>query len=158
MILSDKRVIEPASIPKTNKKGYDCKQDGKSKCQIVIAFKGLGRVPGPFLMLAESAQLHGIADHINPLHTGEDKRENDCRYAFDSIGQRCLSGHLNSPGLLRMLNLSKIILYIGYIAKRDGNSIADIIMDSDFIHGSGKLTWICCYDKHKDRRNNSQIF
>ena len=61
-------------------------QDQKTnndKGQVVVAFETLGHVPGALLALAEAAQLHGLANDLDAVETGENQRQENLHAALD---------------------------------------------------------------------------
>ena len=95
--------------------------------QIVISYQLLSHIPGTFFIFTEAPQLHGIADHIDTIHAGEQQRENNRAHPLDSCPEGCLAAHLDAPRFLRMLDLGKVRLNIRDVAQCDGGCSDDYI-------------------------------
>lgn len=106
-----------------------CGCDGHVVCLLQLS----ARIPGTLFVFSVSAQLHCITYRVDPLHAGEDQREDNRCGIFHPVHKFCFGRHLDSPCLLRIPNLMEIVLNIRDVTERNGYRISDVIADSDAV-------------------------
>lgn len=156
--LSRERIPEPVAVIEGQHQRAGAKKAGQNQRGDVCGGKPSGHVPGAFLLLAEAAQFHGVADDIDPLHHGEEQRENNAGCPPDPVGELRLRTHLNAAGLLRVADPVVIFLDIRNIPQRNGNRVSYRIRNPDHVHRRGELTRIGRHEENKDCRRHNEVF
>lgn len=155
---SPKRIPEPAAVREGDGKCRDHKHQRETDGDIVVPFQAFSHVPGAFFVFAETAQLHGVADDVNPVEAGKQKREDDRTHVFDAAGNGSFIAHLNAARLLRMPDFCEVGLHVRYVAQRNCDGIANVVADAEPVQARRKLAGVRRHDKHEHHRRHGEIF
>ncbi len=110
------------------------------------------------LLLAETAQVHRVADHLDPVKGRKDERNDDQQGILEAVDKFRLVRKLQPAGLLGQTNIMVIALNIGKVAQGKRYRVGSFIVDANAIQRGSKFAGIGGEQEDHPQRDNRGIF
>ncbi|MPM09363.1 hypothetical protein SDC9_55680 [bioreactor metagenome] len=154
-----KRVIEFAVVDEhAHGDGGEQNHHRNGERDNIPALERLCRIPSPFFLLAEAAQVHGVGNGLDALQRGKDQRNGDVEDVLDALSELFLFGQIQPAALLGGGDILIVPNQIRKIPQRERKSERRLVADSRSADAGGELAGVRREEKDDAERHDGSVF